>query len=96
MKAILLIGACALALTGCTTAQKERVENTAAAICASAPIAQLAYNTAVQNHDSATVNLVLNTLIVSCPSMLGLIHTIPVQTVAPPESILPAAGPERG
>lgn len=96
MRRLILLGACALALAACTTAQKERVEVTASALCQSVPLVQTLYNTALANHDNATANLVLTTIQISCPAVLSLIHTY-----QPPEPVVvpvpaPTATGERG
>lgn len=93
MNRLVLLGGC-LALAACNPAQKERVETTVSALCSSVPLAQIAYNVAVQNRDNASVNLILNTLQVSCPTVLAAIHTYqPPLPAAPPP---PAPTPERG
>lgn len=97
MRSLILVAACSLALTGCTTVEKERVGNTTAAICASIPLAQAAYNAAARNGGSVAANVVLSTLTAFCPSILAGItlvpERLPVSTVDVPESISPA---ERG
>lgn len=100
MRKSILFACAAISLVGCTTEQKARVETTASALCTSVPIAQTAYNVALQNHDNATVNLILDTIRISCPAVLTAIHAYqpPASATLPPAPAVPTPTPtpERG
>jgi hypothetical protein len=90
-----LLGASCLAIAACTTTQTAHVESTVNALCQSAPLAQIAYNVAVQNHDNVTVNQILNIITASCPAVLTSIHTYQ-ETQNPPAPPPPPSVGERG
>lgn len=95
MRALILVSCVALALSACTTAQKEQVSDVTARICTSLPLAQAAYDAAVDSNDPRTVDVVLGTLRVSCPLILAGIQLVPTRTVTVPVPV-PTPTPERG
>jgi hypothetical protein len=88
----ILAGIATLFLSGCAPAAVAGVNTAATAVCAAAPLAQALYDSAVATGDTDKVNRVLNQLQAACPSVLLLIHTVPVRVEVP----VAVAGPERG
>lgn len=92
----ILLGVAALLVTGCAPAALAGVNTAANLVCTSAPFAQALYNSAVATGDGDRINKVLTDLQRACPSVLLLIHTVPVEVAIPAPPPPPVPGPERG